>query len=155
MANGGRRRLGMAATVAPPSPAKRERGDGEVSLFRLYFLRAIYLLLAVGGVFTTAPQLIHPTGRGLTDSIFGGFWLCAIFGVRYPLQILPIFLFGFVWKTIWVLDFLLPQWIDAGGTPKLSADIIQEAVVLTLLGLVIPWGYVYRHYVKKPGDRWR
>jgi len=21
--------------------------------------------------------------------------------------------------------------------------------------LVIPWGYVWRHYVKAPGDRWR
>jgi hypothetical protein len=24
-----------------------------------------------------------------------------------------------------------------------------------VFGLIIPWGYVWRHYVKQPGDRWR
>ena len=26
---------------------------------------------------------------------------------------------------------------------------------VVLMPLVIPWGYVWRHYVKAPGDRWR
>jgi hypothetical protein len=24
-----------------------------------------------------------------------------------------------------------------------------------LMPIVIPWGYVWRHYVKAPGNRWR
>jgi hypothetical protein len=145
----------MASTVDQPSPEKRERSDSEVSLFRLYLLRAVYLFGVVRGVFFILPPLIHPTGSGMMASVLGGLWVFAIFGIRYPLQILPIFLFEFIWKTIWVLDFKLPQWINGGGAPQSSADLISYGVFLTLLGLIIPWGYVYHHYIKKPGDRWR
>jgi hypothetical protein len=91
----------------------------------------------------------------MIDSILGGLWVCGIFGLRYPLQILPIFLFEFIWKTIWVLDFKLPQWINGGGSPQSSEDLLTMGGFLILLGLIIPWGYVYRHYIRKPGDRWR
>jgi hypothetical protein len=26
---------------------------------------------------------------------------------------------------------------------------------VVLVPLVLPWGYLWRHYVKAPGDRWR
>ena len=145
----------MASTVDSPSSGKSERNDGDVSLFRLYLLRATYLFGAVRGALFILPPLIQPTGRGMIDSIMAGLWVGTIFGLRYPLQLLPVLLFEFIWKTIWLLDFKLPQLINGGSSPESSEDLIALGVFLTLLGLLIPWGYVYHHYIKKPGDRWR
>ena len=82
-----------AATVAPYAAAPIE---SEVSLTRLYILRAMYLLLIVGGGIAFLPQLIvhEPTARGVIPSMLGGVWLLACFGLRYPLQMLPVLLFA-------------------------------------------------------------
>lgn len=87
--------------------------------------------------------------------MFGGLWVMGIIGVRYPLQMLPIFLFEFVWKTIWLLAFGLPQWISGTGSARLNDDLIGIGNGPILFGLVIPWGYVWRHYVREPAERWR
>ena len=77
-----------------------------------------------------------------------------IFGIRYPLQMLPLLLFELVWKSIWVLAIGLPLW-SAG---RLDADTRETwnacLMGLVLFPLVIPWGYVWRRYVRQPGDRW-
>jgi hypothetical protein len=67
----------------------------------------------------------------------------------------PIMLFEFVWKTIWLLFFGLPQWWSGVGSPKLSEDLWSIGAFPLVMALIIPWGYVYRHYVKQAGDRWR
>ena len=48
--------------------------------------------------------------RGVIPSLLGAVWLLAFVGLRYPLQMLPLLLFEFVWKTIWLIAFGLPQW---------------------------------------------
>jgi len=147
----------MALTIPSGPPRPWERGENEVSLVRLYVLRANYLLWVVAGLFMALPPLIlpGPGARGMIDSMFGGLWVMGVFGLRYPLQMLPIFLFEFVWKTIWVLAFGLPQWIAGVGSPRLSNDLISIGNGPILFGLIIPWGYVYRHYIKQSAERWR
>jgi hypothetical protein len=131
--------------------------DGEVPLWRLYLLRANYLLWAVAGLFVALPPLLDPdpAARGMIDSMFGGLWAMGILGVRYPLQMLPIFLFEFVWKTIWLLAFGLPQWMAGGASNRLNDDLIGIGNGPILFGLIIPWGYVWRHYIREPAERWR
>ena len=65
-----------AATVAPAAPASIE---SEVSRARLYVLRALYLLLVIGGAVVFLPQLIghEPTARGVIPSMLGGLWVPA------------------------------------------------------------------------------
>lgn len=130
---------------------------GEVSLFRLYLLRANYLVWAVAGAVLALPPLIDhpPTIRGMVDSMFAGLWLMGCLGVRYPLRMLPIFLFEFVWKTIWLLAFGLPQWIAGIPSAKLSEDLLAIGNGPILFGLIIPWGYVWHHYIAQPSERWR
>jgi hypothetical protein len=103
------------------------------------------------------PPLIDPdpAARGMIDSMFGGLWVMGLLGVRYPLQMLPIFLFEFVWKSIWLLAFGLPQWLASAGSPQLGEDLIGIGNGPILFGLIIPWGYVWRHYVREPAERWR
>jgi hypothetical protein len=87
----------------------------EVSTFRLYLLRAAYLLIVVGLGFTIWPGILHPPKdlalmRGVVRSLLGAVSLLAILGIRYPLKILPLLFFELVWKSIWILAFGLPLW---------------------------------------------
>ena len=139
--------------ASPSAPAPKS----EVSLARLYVLRAMYLLLVVGGAIVFLPQLIghDPTAHGVIPSMLGGLWVLACFGLRYPLQMLPILLFELAWKTIWLVDYGLPQWRAGVNTTVFKDDFKAIALGPLVFLLVIPWGYVFRHYLKKPGTRWR
>lgn len=147
----------MTAIPAAASPGIWKRGEHEVSLVRLYVLRANFLLWAVAGLFLAVPPLVAPIPgtRGMVDSIFGGLWVMGLLGLRFPLKMLPILLFEFVWKTIWLLAFGLPQWLAGSGSPRLASDLISIGNGPLLFGLVIPWPYVWRHYLRAPAERWR
>ena len=115
----------MASTAATVSPAAPASVESEVSLARLYVLRALYLLLVIGGAVVFLPQLIghEPTARGVIPSMLGGLWVLACFGLRYPLQMLPILLFELLWKTIWLIDYGLPQVPRSGRLPGDRASV--------------------------------
>jgi hypothetical protein len=130
--------------------------EDEVSLVRLYVLRATYLLLVVGlGAMIVPPLVSHePMARGVIPSLLGALWLLAFLGLRYPLQMLPLLLFELVWKTIWLFDFGLAQWLSGQRPPTFAEDFFNIAIGVILMPLVIPWGHVWRYYVKQPGARW-
>src|SRR5215213_8320357 len=92
----------------------------EVSTFRLYLLRAAYLYIAVGLAIFKLPALLHPENLSRLDavvlSMLGGFALVVALGIRYPLKMLPLLFFEFVWKSIWVLVFGLPIAIRSAGS---------------------------------------
>jgi hypothetical protein len=146
----------MPSTVAV-SPTASAPADSEVSLLRLYILRATYLLLVVGvGAMVLPPLISHePTARGVIPSLLGGVWVLAFFGLRYPLQMLPLLMFELAWKTIWLLAFGLPQWSSGAVPPTFAEDFMAITVGVILMPIVIPWGYVWRRYFKQPGDGWR
>jgi hypothetical protein len=131
----------------------------EVSTFRLYLLRAMYLLLAVGLAFTIWPQILsHPTPwplwRGVGCSLLGAISVLALLGIRYPLKMLPLLFFELTWKVIWLTAFALPLW----ATNQMDADNLetaQDCLMAIIIPFVIPWKYVWTHYVKMHGDRWR
>ena len=147
----------MASAADSASPSTTARRDSEVPLWRLYLLRAMFLVFAAGGFFVHPQWLIDPspTNRGMILGFTGGLWVMSFFGLRYPLQMLPIFLLEFVFKTMWLLRFGLPQWMAGRDDPQLSEDLILIGGGPILFGLIIPWGYVWRHYFKAPAERWR
>jgi len=145
----------MASTVTHATTAAP--ADAEVSLVRLYVLRAAYLLLIVGLGGLIVPQIVsHPIGeRGIIAALLGGVWALAFLGLRYPLQMLPLLLFELAWKLIWVAAYGLPQWSAGQLTPVTAEDLQNTLFGVILMPLVIPWGYVWRRYVRQPADRWR
>ncbi len=147
----------MASTVAPLPEHVPQPYAGSVSLLRLYVLRALYLLLIVGLGATIVPALLshEPDARGVIPSLLGALWLLAFLGLRYPLQMLPLLLFEFAWKTIWLFDFGLQQWLSGPRPPTFDDDFFAIGIGVLLMPLVIPWGYVWRRYVKQPGAPWR
>jgi len=133
----------------------------EVSTLRLNVLRAAYVLIAVGMGSMIWPLILrHPSDvarmTGVVWSMLGAITLLsALLGIRYPLKMLPVLLIELAWKTIWVLSFGLPLWL-AGQLDAATAETLRECLFgVVLVPLVVPWGYVWAHYVRAPGDRWR
>ena len=144
-----------ASTAASVSPPAEQAADGEVSLVRLYVLRAMYLVLVVGLGAIVVPEIVSHelTSRGVIAALLGAVWALAFLGLKYPLEMLPLLLFELVWKAIWMAFYGLPQWSAGRYPPTFAEDFFNIAWGAVLL-LVIPWGYVWRHYVRRPGARW-
>lgn len=131
-----------------------KRGEHEASLVRLYLLRGIALFFAVDGCFTKLPYLIQPdlASRGIIASLLAGLWLSAFLILRYPLRMMPIFLFEIVWKTLWLIDYGLPQWLAGTGSPRLGKDLFEIGMFPFVIALFVPWGHVWRCYVRQPAE---
>ena len=131
----------------------------EVSLFRLYLLRAAYLMIALFLGATIWPGLVGPAGQwphmsGVARALLAALGLVALLGLRYPLQMLPVLLFELAWKAIWLLAIGLPLW-RAGRLDGANAQTFQDcAVGVALMAVVLPWPYLVARYVRRPGDRW-
>ena len=132
----------------------------EVSLFRLYLLRGMYLLIGLGLGMTLWPSLIAKSGMAadadtVVMALLGALCVVCLLGLRYPLKMLPLLIFELLWKLIWVVAFALPLWrtdrLDAYGQETLFACMVG----VVLVPLAIPWGHVVRTYLTAPGDAWR
>jgi hypothetical protein len=152
----------MNSVARPPVPSADLTSRttlSEVSLFRLYTLRASYLVLAAGlGVYVW-PVVLHHTSElaasdGIHLALLAGLGLTAVLGFRYPVKMLPLLLFELIWKAIYLTAFALPLWSAHQISAAVAEDIKAVLWVVIFIPL-IPWGYVFRHYVLQPGDRWR
>jgi hypothetical protein len=131
----------------------------QVSLFRLYTLRACYFILAVGLGSFIWPVVIHHTNQlatthGAEFALLAGLGATAVLGLRYPVQMLPLLLFELIWKAIYLIAFALPLWSAHQITPAAAEDIKACLMVVIFIPL-IPWRYVFAQYVLKRGDRWK
>lgn len=131
----------------------------QVSLLRLYLLRAVYLAIAVGMGMQMWPMILHhsldkPLMSGVADSLLGALALLCILGLRYPVKMLPLLLFETAWKTAWLLGFALPLWLAHRIDPD-TADSVFACGMVVLVIPILPWRYLIDTYVKQPGDRWR
>ncbi len=98
----------------PPFPVRTENMH-DISLFRLYLLRALYLLIVVGLGATVWPGVLYGAHQwalmeGTVVCMLAAFSILAALGLRYPLQMLPVLLWKLVWKTLWLFIVALPQW---------------------------------------------
>jgi hypothetical protein len=129
-----------------------------VTLLRLYALRAVYLLIAVGQGAIQLPLLIHhgpwSMMSGVAHALLAALALLSLLGLRYPLRMLPLLLFELLWKTIWLGAVALPLWL-AHQVDADTADTIWACLPVIIVPIVLPWSYLVANYVTKPGDRWR
>ncbi len=131
----------------------------DVPLWRLYVLRAMYLIMAVGLGLVIWPGIIShrpewPLMNGVVACLLGAVGLLAALGLRYPLRMLPILLFELAWKAIWLIAVALPLW-RAGKMDAATMGTVSDCVPVVLVLIAVPWRYVAANYVAAPGDRWR
>jgi len=126
----------------------------EVSTFRLYLMRAAYLVNFALVGFAAWPALINHSGpwdpvRGAAFSLYAALSTLSALGIRYPLKMVPLLLFQLFYKVVWLIAIAVPTW------PALRGATREMAVAAIMDLVVIPWLYVFEHYVKKSGERWR
>ncbi len=128
----------------------------DISLFRLYLLRALYLGNFVMLGLSAWPSILRHNGwanplEGVAVAFWGALSLLCIIGVRYPLKMLPLTFLQFAYKLIWVLAVVLPRF--STGAPTWYMKPMLMGVLLE--PIVIPWPYVFATYMRKARDRWR
>lgn len=128
----------------------------QVSIFRLYLMRLLYLLNFVGLGLSVWPEIINHSGawdpvKGVAFSFWAALSALSVLGLRYPLKMVPLLLLQMLYKSIWVIAVALPLW-STFRSIELTRIMGMGAIVDLI---VIPWPYVIANYVKKPGDRWR
>ena len=131
----------------------------QVSLLRLYMLRAVYLIIAVGLGMVVWPGIIHHDKpwelmQGFVNCMLAAFGLLCAVGVRYPLQMLPVLLWELVWKTLWLAIVALPAW-RAGPMDQAMMENVFACLLVVMIPIAMPWRYLVDNYLRRPGDRWR
>lgn len=132
----------------------------EVSIFRLNLLRAMYLLVSVGLILSVWPDVFSSIGRAsdshtVVGAILVSFSLLALIGLRYPLKFLPILIFEFLWKLLWLLCFSVPAYLNESVDEYTVGTTFACAMGVILTPLVIPWRYAFNEYVREKGSAWR
>ncbi|MEA3066035.1 MAG: hypothetical protein QOJ27_2492 [Sphingomonadales bacterium] len=132
----------------------------EVSLLRLYVMRAFYLLILLGVGSMALPSLIaadvplRPL-EGVAFSFWGALALLAGVGLRYPLRMVPLLVVQLVYKALWLLAVALPLWRAGAPFDDETARFTRAMAIGVGLDLiVVPWRYVFAYYARTPGDRW-
>jgi len=143
----------------PRTAANIVNPTSDVSTFRLYTLRAMYAFTAIGLLLARWPAIVNPpagiSNAGTVVAMFlGALSILAVVGIRYPVKMLPLLFFELLWKVMWVVAWGLPLWSTQQLTPDGEQTLISNLVGVVLVPLAIPWGYVFKQYVKAPGDRW-
>lgn len=130
-------------------PSRRYQG---ILPIKIYILKLFFTLMFVmAGKDAWAKILQH---EGLWDPEVAIAW-CAIaayttlsgIGIFHTLRMLPIMLFMFFYKGLWLIIVAFPLWYS-----NQLAGSIYEEWTFTFLLLVIPflftpWGYVFKHFI--------
>src|SRR5437016_11242162 len=131
----------------------------DVTTLRLYLLRGMYLLVFVYLATSIWPLLVHHRPwddlmHGVAISLLAALGVLMALGIRYPLKMLPVMLFEFLWKAVWVAAIGVALW-RAGKLDADAAETFKACLMgVILVPLVIPWPWFWANYLKAPGDRW-
>lgn len=130
------------------------------NVFAVPFVRSArgYLLLAAGLAATIWPLVINyspqwPLMNSVVCSVLAVVSVLAAFGIRYPLQMLPVLLFEILWKSIWLITVALPLW-SANQLDARTWGTVRDCLIAAILVPIIPWRYVIAQYVTMSGGRW-
>lgn len=133
--------------------------NGEISMWRLNLLRVMYLLLSIGlavyvwpGILMRGVQLTHM--GGVVSAMLMALSLLSLLGLHYPLKLLPLLLFEALWKLLWYALVFLPAWRQGKLTEGLLSTATDNCGVILII-VVLPWGYLWREYVKPHATPWR
>jgi hypothetical protein len=150
-------------TITPTDDATtvsaRTDVDDELSTRRLNVMRFGYAFMGVGLAIVKWPLLIQdapslPVWEGVVTCLLTAMSLLAFLGLRYPVRMLPILLFEVAWKILWIAVVAIPHLVADDMNPA-TGEILFNCYFVVVIIAVIPWGYVWRRYVRTPGNAWR
>jgi hypothetical protein len=149
----------MNTVMSPAPPELSCAPPAELPVWRRYVLRLGYLILGGGLVAYKWPLLFHhdqpwPVMTSVVTCMLVAMSVLALLGLRYPVQMLPILLFEVAWKMLWLGVVAVPLWLNHRMDPD-TRDMTNEILWVVVILAVIPWRYVYSHYLVRRAERWR
>lgn len=140
-------------------PADGSTSSDRLSVARMNVMRIGYAVMGIGIAVRNWPLFINrdepwPLYEGVTKYMLVAMGLLALLGLRYPMKMLPILLFETAWKLLWLGGIAVPLWLGDGMDARTS-EVAGSVLFVVIILAVIPWRYVFKQYVRKPGDAWR
>ena len=131
----------------------------DLSKIRLYALRFFYLFNAIVIGFGAWPELISQVRLinqekpwdfmyGIAFSLYAGFSLMMLWGIRLPLKMLPLLVLQILYKTIWLVVVGGAIWSTGRLNPEVIGTIEFFAFIVVLDVVIIPWQYIFGNYVR-------
>lgn len=131
-------------------------GNSPIALWRLYLLRAGYLLIAAGMGSQMWSAYLEPhtpwtLTHGVMNAMLLALVLLSILGLRYPLKMLPLLFWEMTWKATWLLTVALPVW-QAGKIAGIW-ETTFACLMSVIFVVIVPWDYVWRNFVTQKSER--
>ena len=128
-----------------------ERYEGVPPLY-IYLLRPLYTLMFLFLSYDSWAHIIHHTGSW--DPANSAAWFMwascagiAFIGILRPLKMLPIVLFGIVYKTAWLVVVAYPLY-HRNELTGMPAEGVPDYFMLVILPTVaMRWRYFFRTYI--------
>ena len=130
---------------------------GQPSLFHIYLIRFLYLLLFAGLSIQFWPLLFGPISseavyESFVSAILSALALVSFIGIIAPLRMLPVLLFEIVWKLIWLASVAFPRWQSDNLTDDFAMQLFAIGMVAPFV-VIFPWRY-FIATVRNSVDRW-
>lgn len=115
----------------------------RIPVWRMWLLRAGYLLLVVGLGVTIWPEILDPgqhweASRGIVVCMLGAMSALSVIGLWRPLEMLPVLFFEIAWKVLWLLRVALPAWWAGRMDAAIAANVFACSLVILIVA-VVPW----------------
>ncbi len=144
----------------PEGAARRTADPVPLRVARLNIMRIGYLVMGVGLVFTKWPLIIQgtvatmPVFEAVVAVLLTAMSLLAFLGLRYPVAMLPVLMFETAWKLIWLATVGIPN-LPVGDMSAQMASVFFSVCFVAIIIVVTPWDFVWKRFVRAPGDPWR
>jgi sensor histidine kinase YesM len=130
-------------------PSKKYYGIFPIKIYVLKIFFALMFFMAGKDAWTKLLQ--H---EGIWDPEVAVAW-CAItayttlsgIGIIRTLRMLPIMLFMFFYKGLWLIIVAYPLWVSNQLMGSVYEEWAFTFLILVIPFLFTPWGYVFNHYI--------
>ena len=117
-------------------------------------MRFVFLLMAVIMGTMVWKRLLFESAdwdvmTGLAKSMLAALALMSVWGVRYPMQMLPLMLYEITWKTIWLTLIAGRAWMAGKWTADIEG-LFTDCIGIIIAYFLVPWPYVWAKYVQRP-----
>lgn len=149
--------LAPERVLATPQLRSTTAIRASLSVRRINLMRVGYAVMAIGLAARKWPVLPDaaelPVYEGVVAAMLTAMSLLAFLGLRYPVKLLPLLIFESAWKLIWLALVAGPHMLAGDLTTEMGTMLSSISLVVVILA-VTPWDYVWKAYVRAPGDPW-
>ena len=117
-------------------------------------MRVLFLLNFISLAPDNWSKVLFPTEAlspmmGVAIGFYAAFSMLCLLAIRFPLKFTPLLLIQLLYKTSWLLAVYYPAFTNANVDENLSSWFWVMAPGILIDILIIPWGFVYREYLKE------